>query len=36
MVKRTVSDFKRHTARRLRTGGTEAETILWRHLAGLM
>lgn len=35
MVKRTVSDFKRHTASRLRTGGTEAEAILWRHLRRL-
>ena len=32
MVKRTVSDFKRQTARRLRANATDAEATLWRHL----
>jgi very-short-patch-repair endonuclease len=32
MVKRTISDFKRKTANRLRANTTEAEAILWRHL----
>ena len=32
MVKRTIGDFKRKTANRLRTNTTQAETILWRYL----
>ena len=35
MVKRTISDFKRKTAKQLRTNTTEAETILWRYLRQL-
>lgn len=35
MVKRTISDFKRKTANRLRTNTTQAEAILWRHLRTL-
>ncbi|MCB1413235.1 MAG: endonuclease domain-containing protein [Xanthobacteraceae bacterium] len=35
MVKRTVGDFKRRSARRLRLDGTGAEAILWHHLRRL-
>ncbi|MCB1392744.1 MULTISPECIES: endonuclease domain-containing protein [unclassified Nitrobacter] len=35
MIKRTVSDFKRQSARRLRFDSTYAEAILWRHLRQL-
>ncbi|MBV9562240.1 MAG: endonuclease domain-containing protein [Bradyrhizobium sp.] len=35
MVKRTISDFKRKTAKRLRANTTTAEDVLWRHLKRL-
>ena len=35
MVKRTVSEFKRRTAKRLRANVTDAEATLWRHLRHL-
>lgn len=35
MVKRSVSDFKRQTADRLRANTTAAEETLWRHLRRL-
>ena len=35
MIKRTVSDFKRQSARRLRSDSTNAEAVLWRHLRQL-
>ncbi|EAQ36554.1 hypothetical protein NB311A_14842 [Nitrobacter sp. Nb-311A] len=35
VIKRTVSDFKRQSARRLRFDSTYAEAILWRHLRQL-
>jgi very-short-patch-repair endonuclease len=35
MVKRTISDFRRNAANRLRISPTPAEAILWRHLRTL-
>src|SRR5215470_12540026 len=35
MVKRSISDFKRKTAKRLRANTTSAEDVLWRHLRRL-
>jgi very-short-patch-repair endonuclease len=35
MIKRSISDFKRNTANRLRANTTGAEQILWRHLRRL-
>jgi very-short-patch-repair endonuclease len=35
VIKRTISDFKRQSARRLRFDNTHAEAILWRHLRQL-
>ncbi|MGN6411660.1 MAG: endonuclease domain-containing protein [Nitrobacter sp.] len=35
MIKRTVSDFKRQSARRLRSDSTNVEAVLWRHLRQL-
>lgn len=35
MSKRSIPDFKRKTAQRLRAGSTEAETVLWRRLRHL-
>ena len=31
-MRRTISSFRRHTARRLRENTTGAEDVLWRHL----
>jgi very-short-patch-repair endonuclease len=35
VIKRTVGDFKRQSARRLRSDSTNAEAVLWRHLRQL-
>ena len=35
VIKRTVGDFKRQSARRLRSDSTNAEAVLWRHLRKL-
>jgi very-short-patch-repair endonuclease len=35
MIKRAVGDFKRQSARRLRSDSTNAEAVLWRHLRQL-
>jgi len=35
MAKRSISDFKRNTANKLRANTTAAEQILWRHLRRL-
>jgi very-short-patch-repair endonuclease len=35
MVRKTVSDFKQQTAKRLRANVTGAEAFLWRHLRHL-
>jgi very-short-patch-repair endonuclease len=35
VIKRTVSDFKRQSARRLRSDSTNVEAVLWRHLRQL-
>ncbi|MDF3811085.1 DUF559 domain-containing protein, partial [Rhodopseudomonas sp. BAL398] len=35
MAKRSISDFKRQSANRLRADATAAEQILWRHLRRL-
>src|SRR6476646_2709406 len=32
MTRRTIADFRRATARRLRTNATDIEKILWQHL----